>query len=163
VRAVLKAYGVTDRRVLACDTFSDPPERRPGWTLVLQCLRALTYIPGRSFRRKLFRWIQSKARAKRFPAAVEPSDDLVDFSLSLPRNFEGFEGAAGGSLEHVKSYFARYGLLDDQVTFIRGFFSETLNDGKVGRIALLRIDADTYESTSDALTLLYPRLSPGGY
>jgi O-methyltransferase len=31
------------------------------------------------------------------------------------------------------------------------------------RLAILRLDGDMYESTIDALTALYPKLSPGGY
>jgi len=31
------------------------------------------------------------------------------------------------------------------------------------RLAILRLDGDMYESTMDALTHLYPKLSPGGY
>ena len=31
------------------------------------------------------------------------------------------------------------------------------------KLALLRLDGDTYESTIQALTYLYPKLSPGGF
>jgi hypothetical protein len=161
-RAVLKAYGVTDRRVLACDTFPDPAQRGVGRMIAIQFIGALTYIPSANWRRKLFGWLQSKVREKRFPDSLEPSDELINLNFWLLRNMD-FNRTACASLEHVKSYFARYGLLDDQVVFVRGFFSETLDDATVGKIALLRLDADIYESTRDALTLLYPKLSPGGY
>jgi len=67
------------------------------------------------------------------------------------------------SLEEVKSNFAAYDLLDDQVEFIKGYFSDTLSTVKADRLALLRLDGDYYESTIVALECLYPRLSPGGY
>jgi O-methyltransferase len=67
------------------------------------------------------------------------------------------------SLEEVKSNFAAYDLLDDQVEFIKGYFSDTLSTVKPDRFALLRLDGDLYESTIVALECLYPRLSPGGY
>jgi hypothetical protein len=67
------------------------------------------------------------------------------------------------SLEEVKANFARYGLLDDQVIFVKGFFSETLPVLNAGRFALLRLDGDMYESTYAALASLYPKLSPGGF
>lgn len=67
------------------------------------------------------------------------------------------------SFNEVLSNLKRYGLLDRQVEFIKGYFSETLPDASVDRLALARLDADSYESTMDALTGLYPKMSPGGY
>jgi O-methyltransferase len=63
----------------------------------------------------------------------------------------------------VKRNFAAYGLLDDQVVFLKGFFRETLPGLRQERFALLRLDGDMYESTMDALVNLYDRLSAGGY
>ena len=62
----------------------------------------------------------------------------------------------------VRANFERYGLLDDQVEFVEGWFSETLPATPVSRIALLLLDGDLYGSTRDALRALYPRVSPGG-
>jgi O-methyltransferase len=67
------------------------------------------------------------------------------------------------SIEQVKANFARYGLLDDQVVFVKGFFADTLPKLKAGPFALIRLDGDMYESTYVALEALYPQLSPGGY
>lgn len=67
------------------------------------------------------------------------------------------------SLEEVKANFARYGLLDDQVRFLPGWFSETLPVAPIEQIAVLRLDGDMYESTTVALNALYPKLSVGGY
>ena len=66
-------------------------------------------------------------------------------------------------LEDVKRNFERYGLLDDQVRFLKGWFRDTLPGAPIEKLAVLRLDGDLYESTMDALTSLYPRLSPGGY
>lgn len=66
-------------------------------------------------------------------------------------------------LEVVKSNFSKYHLLDDQVCFLKGFFSQTLPTAPIEKLALLRLDGDLYESTMDALTYLYPKLSIGGY
>ena len=66
-------------------------------------------------------------------------------------------------LAEVKANFARYGLLDEQVRFLPGWFRDTLPGVAIDRLAILRIDADMYESTSVALRHLYPKLSPGGY
>ena len=67
------------------------------------------------------------------------------------------------SLEEVKQNFADYGLLDDQVTFLKGWFRDTLPTAPIDRLALIRLDGDMYESTIDALKALYPRVSHKGY
>jgi hypothetical protein len=66
-------------------------------------------------------------------------------------------------VEHVKRNFERYGLLDNQLKILRGWFRDTLPTAPVGRLALVRLDGDLYESTMDALVPLYPKLSPGGF
>jgi len=67
------------------------------------------------------------------------------------------------SVEQVKSHFDRYGLLDDQVQFFKGWFRETLPLLPADALAVARLDGDLYESTMDALIHLYPKLSVGGY
>ena len=66
-------------------------------------------------------------------------------------------------LETVKGNFRRYGLLDDRVGFLQGWFHETLPSAPFEKLALIRLDGDMYGSTMDALTHLYPKLSVGGY
>ena len=67
------------------------------------------------------------------------------------------------SLKDVRANFARYGLLDDRVRFLPGWFRDTLPSAPIERLAVLRLDGDLYESTMDALEALYPKLSVGGY
>ncbi len=67
------------------------------------------------------------------------------------------------SLEQVQANFDRYGLLDEQVIFVKGLFQDTLPLLNAGPFALIRLDGDLYESTSVALESLYPKLSPGGF
>ena len=45
------------------------------------------------------------------------------------------------SLENVRTNFARYGLLDDHVRFLKGWFKDTLKDAPIRQLAVLRIDA----------------------
>jgi O-methyltransferase len=66
-------------------------------------------------------------------------------------------------LETVKDNFARYGLLDAQVVFLKGWFKDTLPTVRNRRFAVIRLDGDMYQSTIEALDNLYDRLSPGGY
>ena len=67
------------------------------------------------------------------------------------------------SLEDVQELFARYGLLDNQVRFLKGWFSDTLPSAPIQSLALLRLDGDLYESTRDALRALYDKVVPGGF
>ena len=67
------------------------------------------------------------------------------------------------SLETVKNNFKKYGLLDDNVKFLKGWFKDTLPKAPIENLAILRLDGDMYESTMDSLVHLYPKLSPGGY
>lgn len=66
-------------------------------------------------------------------------------------------------VETVRSNFKRYGLLDDRVRFVEGWFKDTLPALGDQRWALVRLDGDLYESTMDGLTNLYPNLEVGGY
>ena len=67
------------------------------------------------------------------------------------------------SVEEVQSNFRRYGLLDDQVRFVKGWFCDTLPTLRGHAWAVLRLDGDMYESTMDALVNLYDGLSVGGW
>ncbi len=114
-RAILKAYGVKDRKVVACDSFEGLPP------------------PNES----------------EFPADKGSNfHEFADLSVSL---------------EKVKENFARFGLLDDQVVFLKGWFRDTMKDVPSRQIAVLRLDGDMYESTIDPLNHLFDRVSSGGY
>jgi O-methyltransferase len=67
------------------------------------------------------------------------------------------------SLETVRANFAKYGLLDDRVVFLPGWFSETLAKVPIEKIALLRCDGDMYSSTIQVLQSLYGRVVVGGF
>lgn len=66
-------------------------------------------------------------------------------------------------IELVKGNFEKYGLLDDQVKFLKGWFRDTLPTAPIEKLSVLRLDGDMYESTMDGLVNLYPKLSLGGY
>lgn len=115
MRAILKSYAVTDKRVLVADSFAGLPAPNP-----------LNF----------------------------PKD-------AGSRHHENAYLAV--SLETVMTNFERYGLLDEQVVFIKGWFRDTLPCVPTDALAVLRLDGDMYESTWDALTNLFPKLSVGGY
>ena len=115
MRAILKAYGVTDRTVWVADSFEGLPPPSSG-----------------------------KYRAD--------SDDGHHLHEEL-----------AVSLEEVRENFERYGMLDDQVQFLKGWFSDTLHNAPIQKLAVLRLDGDMYGSTMDALTALYDKVSAGGF
>jgi hypothetical protein len=67
------------------------------------------------------------------------------------------------SKEEVENNFKSFGLLDDQVVFLKGWFCDTLPKAPIKKLAVLRLDGDMYGSTMDALKNLYPKLSIGGF
>lgn len=92
-----------------------------------------------------------------------PRSDPVRYQADKGIRAEFAAGILGVSEAEVRSNFERYGLLDERVRFLPGWFKDTLHDAPIDRIAVLRLDGDLYESTIQALEALYPRLSPGGF
>ncbi len=91
-----------------------------------------------------------------------PKPDGQQFEQDASDKHWGYDALAV-SVDEVKSNFERYGLLDDQVRFLPGWFRDTLPDAPIEKIAVLRLDGDMYESTIVALKALYPKVSVGGY
>ncbi|HYT62138.1 MAG TPA: TylF/MycF family methyltransferase [Haliangiales bacterium] len=115
MRAILKVYGVTDRRVWVADSFEGLPLPDP----------------------------------EKYPA------DAGDLHHTYPM--------LAISLEEVRANFEAYGVLDNQVRFLKGWFRDTLPGAPIEKLAVIRLDGDMYESTMDGLVNLYPKLSPGGF
>ncbi len=111
-KAVLKTYGVTDRKVWLADSFEGMP--------------------------------------------AQTEADKVDQDLSSMRYL-------AVSREAVEINFRRFDLFDDNVRFVKGWFSESLPTAPIQQIAILRLDADLYSSTMDALNALHSKLSKGGF
>jgi O-methyltransferase len=115
MRAILKAHGITDRKVWVADSFAGSP----------------------------------KSDAKKYPKDTDDTHH-TRVELTIPLN-------------EVKANFESYGLLDDQVQFLKGWFKDTLPTAPINQLAVLRLDGDMYESTIDPLKNLYSKLSKGGY
>lgn len=92
--------------------------------------------------------------AEKFPVEAKAHHGTV-----MTKSYNHF--AAG--LEAVQANFRAYGLLDENVRFLKGWFKDTLPDAPIDRLAIMRLDGDYYESTMDGLTNLYDKLSIGGY
>jgi hypothetical protein len=163
MRAILKAYKDEQRRVFVCDSFmAHPTAHAP--KIAQWMLKAAASVPDRAWQRQLFQFLQTVNPVKSLPNAKNPSDDLVDYAMQILQNADKMAiPKRDTSLEGVKSNFARYGLLDEQVVFVKGYFSETLPHVDSDTFSMIRLDGDLYESTMDSLGNLYPKLSPGGF
>ncbi|MGY8679177.1 TylF/MycF/NovP-related O-methyltransferase [Bradyrhizobium sp. UFLA05-153] len=120
MRAVLKLYGVKDRKVWVADSFEGLPE----------------------------------PDAEKYPVEATAHKGAV-----MKKAYNHF----AVSLEDVRRNFQAFGMLDDQVQFLKGWFKDTLPTAPIGPIAVMRLDGDYYESTMDGLVNLYDKLSVGGY
>ena len=67
------------------------------------------------------------------------------------------------SEDEVIENLNKFGFHDDNTILLKGWFNETLKDGRINKISLLRIDGDMYKSTYEALDLLYHKVTKGGY
>jgi hypothetical protein len=92
-----------------------------------------------------------------------PEPDLTRYPLDRGAEILSTYAELAVSADQVRANFASYGLLDERVMFLEGWFSESLPRAPVERLAVLRLDGDMYESTMEALVHLYPKLAPGGW
>ena len=98
-------------------------------------------------------WVADSFRG--LPKPEVPGGDAADEAW--------LAGNLAVGVEEVRANFEKYGLLDDRVQFLEGWFADTLPVAPIEQLALVRLDGDLYESTMQTLTALYPKLSPGGY
>jgi O-methyltransferase len=110
MRALISAYGIAERKVVAADSFAGIPKN------------------------------------------VRARNDPVDL----------WRDRWVASLEEVQKNIERFGLLDDRIAFVAGFFADSLRRLAGNRFALIRLDSDSYDSVEDSLVYLYPLLSKGG-
>lgn len=100
-------------------------------------------------------WLADSFRGLPPPTPHKYPADLGDLHSTHPQ--------LSVSRAEVEQNFRNYGLLDDRVKFIEGWFKDTLHQANIGRLAVMRLDGDMYESTMDALKGLYDKLSLGGF
>lgn len=91
-----------------------------------------------------------------------PPPDAGNFPADQGDNFHRYTELQVSRAD-VEENFRRFGLLDDRVVFLEGWFKDTLPDAPIEQIAILRLDGDMYESTIQALDALYHKVSYGGF
>jgi O-methyltransferase len=121
-----------------------------GGTTIL--MRAVLAALGDEERRV---WVADSFEGLPVPdAEAYPADEGLDWSDV---------GVLKVGADAVRANFERYGLLDERVRFLEGWFCDTLPDAPIDAIAVLRLDGDLYQSTMDALVALEPKVSAGGF
>jgi hypothetical protein len=90
-----------------------------------------------------------------------PSPDPAKYPADHGDKHHSFSQLAV-SRQDVEDNFRRYGLLDDRVVFLEGWFKDTLPAAPIKSLSVLRLDGDMYESTIQALDALYHKVSRGG-
>jgi len=95
-------------------------------------------------------------------SGLPPGDKHLD---RRDQNWNLMTGYLGVSEEIVAANFQKFGLLDANVIFAKGFFNETMPPLRkhINSFAIMRLDGDMYESTVDVLYNLYDKLNIGGY
>jgi O-methyltransferase len=91
-----------------------------------------------------------------------PVPSSTDLSIESGADFSDRDYLVATESQVINN-FRKFGLLDDNVYFLKGWFCDTLPTAPIGQIAILRLDGDLYDSTMDALANLYHKLSIGGY
>jgi hypothetical protein len=94
-----------------------------------------------------------------------PEPTAEDMHNETPANDTGWgTGTCAGPVESLMDICRRLGA-EDMVLPIKGYFQETLpmSKEKVGKIALLHLDGDWYESTKAVLDNLYDNVIDGGF
>ncbi|MEX0666632.1 MAG: TylF/MycF/NovP-related O-methyltransferase [Acidimicrobiia bacterium] len=91
-----------------------------------------------------------------------PSPNADEYPADEGDRFHTLDALAV-SRDEVANNFSLYGLLDERVQFLEGWFKDTLPTVHDRTWSIIRLDGDMYESTMDVLTHLYPQLSVGGF
>lgn len=91
-----------------------------------------------------------------------PPPDPERYPADAGGDLSGFDQLAV-SQARVAAGFERYGLLDERVHFLEGWFEDTLPTASVEQLAVLRLDGDYYSSTIVALEALEEKVVPGGF
>jgi hypothetical protein len=117
---------------------------RGGVIILMRALLSAYRIPGRKvFAADSFAGIPKNLRARN-----DPVDAWRDRWVA--------------SVDEVRANIERFGLLDDRIEFVVGFFADSLKNLSGRQFALMRLDSDSYDSVEESLVYLYPLLSKGG-
>ena len=96
------------------------------------------------------------------PTAADQSHGGEAASAQLARTARGAGVWCAAGLDDVQANLGSTGYPRERLHFVQGKVEDTIPQTLPGRIALLRLDTDWYESTRHELRHLYPRLQSQG-
>ena len=95
-----------------------------------------------------------------FGMDLKHNDDVLVDGPDLTEFHNG--GVFDYDLKGTIQFFENNHLKDDMVHFVKGYFNETLHNIEEELWAHIRLDGDLYDSTVDAIGVLYPKLMSEG-
>jgi len=96
-------------------------------------------------------WVFDTFEGMPEPTANDPDEEVA----------RKYVGTCRGSIEDVTALFEDLHLAQ-RTTLVKGLFQDTLRTARIGRVALLHLDGDWYDSVMVCLQALYDKVSPGG-
>lgn len=98
------------------------------------------------------------------PSSIDKTINGVDASTLLGKEKKENEESVWcySPIEEVKKTLFSIGYPQENLIFVKGKVEDTLLEHVPGRISVLRLDTDWYESTKIELQILYPLLSEKG-
>mmetsp|Transcript_62010 Transcript_62010/g.93626 ORF Transcript_62010/g.93626 Transcript_62010/m.93626 type:complete len:362 (+) Transcript_62010:95-1180(+) len=142
MKALVKAYGDTSRKVWVSDSFGGVPNAEQQ-----KAHPDFANVPEDAKKKDEKYW-GGKVQQK------DASGETVNANILTVQR------------QSVEDNFRRFGLYDEEIKWLPGWFNEALPHAAeqgLQKIAILRIDGDLYSSTMDVLVSLYPYVSSGGY
>lgn len=123
---------------------------------------ALALARRGSFDRKIYLYDTFSGMAQPTEKDTKIGSSVAALDTWGTRVREGYVDWCYASLEDVKKNMASTGYPAGNIVFVPGKVEETIPEVAPGRIAVLRLDTDWYESTAHELKFLYPLLSLHG-
>jgi O-methyltransferase len=92
------------------------------------------------------------------PANENDGKDAIDWQKNKDSKY--YYDNCKAEIQYARTAMSMAGVKDAKLT--QGWFNETLHTVDPGKIAILRLDADWYDSTMTCLTEYYPKVVSGG-
>ncbi|WP_454785528.1 TylF/MycF/NovP-related O-methyltransferase [Legionella sp. WA2024007413] len=165
LKACLNVYGDQDvpkRNVWGADLFPESSSLVTSYSKLIRLkslLKIRRLLPKKS-QQRLANYVMEA-----FPNEQYDKTTLSKiFALANSLTYIKKESLISTSHQDLLEAFKRYDLYDDTIKLMPGWFKDTLPQmqEQIEQIALLRIDADFYQSTLDVLNTLYPKLAQNG-
>ena len=125
-------------------------------------MMALTLLKHNVSNRKIYLYDTFEGMSEPTEEDRALTGETADSLLESQDKFKDQSVWCYSGIDEVKKNLLSTGYPADQLVFIKGKVEDTLPVQTPGKLALLRLDTDWYESTKIELRLLYPELQESG-